>query len=563
MSAPVILQKAVTPQMAQAYLRQGLDRVAGYVVRASEVSSISTPEDLIELHGLTFEGSPFAPDRPVHVLHLPQPPAASLYAATGGTSREAAAARGGAFVERPPFRGDGKAAVGDLEVDLMWLEHTRLSPGSRLWRFEPGTDEPVLVGTYHGVVFGWQDHEEGDVFRPLATRGLVGTIAATEQGVFPCDVRTKEDGTPNLVTIVSYAPDAGERGFTRTKAGTYARQLSFREVGSLAENHVTGRWHSLPVRVVDQGEGEDGKPYLRVFSLGRDADAAERLGMAKMDVGCYESVVPADALTDVVRSQRVPTAWANEDQLANHDEGPDAVRAAAARGAQGSSGQGERRLLNQVDGPMVGMPLPADEDGNPLDVDDPRGVLGPVLQRVAQGVVNGAPTGWQRIRVLCHMVGNGGDIMVAATTAEGKEAGLRSVPGDVAKALAELRHLTAKEEEGTWFTALVTIEPQGRITMRLDPATEPRTTKEPDAQRYREEAQYFPRSPEHTPDWLAAKFEEHGIDPAEEKEIGAELRARAETARDVAREEMRAQAAGAEDTAPQDAAPQDDERVQQ
>ena len=38
MSAPTILQKAVTPQMAAAYVRQGLDRVAGYVVRAAEVA---------------------------------------------------------------------------------------------------------------------------------------------------------------------------------------------------------------------------------------------------------------------------------------------------------------------------------------------------------------------------------------------------------------------------------------------------------------------------------------------------------------------------------------------
>lgn len=527
-----ILQKAVTPQMAQAYVKQGLDRVAGYVVRASEVASITSTEELFELHGLGFDGSPFAPDQPLHVLHLPQPPTATLLRALGGTTPEAVAQAGGGFLERPPFRGDGTTGVGDLETELMWLEHTRLTPGTRLWRFEPGADQPVLVGTYHGVVFGWQDHEEGDVFRPLATRGLVGVVATTSEGVFPADVKTKEDGTPNLVTVVSYNQSAGEQGFTRTKAGTYARQLSFREVDALLENHVTARWHSLPVRVIDEGKGEDGNNYVRVFSLGRDSAAAERLGMDKMDVGCYETVAPAEALTDIVRSQRVPKAWAREEQLANAEAAAAQVQAQAQRAAE-QRANAPQPLLNEVNAPMVGMPIPTGEDGKPVDPSDPRAAFGPVLQRIAQGVINTAPAGWTRIRVLGRMLGNGGDIMIAATMPDGKDVGMQRVPQDVPRALAQLRHLNAKQGEGTWYTALLTIEPAGKISMNLDNTGEPKLTKGIDEKRLREEAQYFPRDEEHTPEWLAAKFAEHGIDPAAEAEAGREQRERAVAARDV------------------------------
>lgn len=531
MSAPV-LQKAVTPQMAQAYLKQGLDRVAGYVVYAAEVAQITSTADLFELYGLGFPGSPHQPDQPIHILHVPQPPTASIFRAQGGTSMEAVKEAGGGFLERPPFRGDGTTGVGDLTVELMFLEHTRLTPGTRLWRFDPGADEPTLVGTYHGVVFGWQDHEDGDAFRPMPTRGLVGPVALTDDGVFPADVKTREDGTPNVITVVSYLEGAAQQGFTQTKSGTWARQLSFREVKMIVENYVSGRWHSMPVRVIDEGKGEDGKPYVRLFSLGRDAAAAERLGMDKMDSGWYETVAPAEALTDVVRSQRVPKSWAREEQLEEAKRIDEQVRAQQAEALARQAQEGQP-LLNEVNAPMVGMPIATDEQGNPIDQDDPRAALGPVLQRIAQGVVITAPTGWTRIRVVSRMLGNGGDVMIGATMSDGKDVSLQNVPQDVPRAIAQLRHLTAKDDEGTWFTALLALEPNGRIAMNLDNTTEPKLSKGIDKQRLSEEAQYFPRSAEHTPQWLSDMFAEHSIDPQAEAEAGRERRERARAARNT------------------------------
>lgn len=532
MPAPLILQKAVTPQMAAAYVRQGLDRVAGYVVRANEVATVTSTADLIELHGLAFEGSPFRADQPIHVLHLPQPPSGMLLRASGGTTPEQVAQRGGGFLERPPFRGDGKAAVGDLEVDLMWLEHTRLTPGTRLWRFDPGADEPTLVGSYHGVVFGWQDHENDDAFRVLATRGMVGTVAVTADGVFPCDVRTDDEGNPTVVTVVAYSQEAEAKGFTKTKAGTWARQLAFREVTALAENHASARWHGLPVRIIDEGTGQDGKNYVRLFAVGRDAAAAERLGMDKMDAGCYETTAPVEALTDIVRSQRVPRQWANEAQLEGAADGPGAVLGAAAKPSSAVGPDGKPALLNQVNSPMVGLPMAAGADDAP-DPNHPLNRFAGQLQRIAQGVVNGAPLGWQRIRVLCTMVGNFGQVMVAATDADGTEKGMNRVPGDVAKALAEIRHLSAEPERGTWFTTLVTITPEGKLTVTSNVNTEPKFTKEITAEHLREEARQFPRTPEHTPQWLAAKFAEFDIDPVAEAAAGAEARAETERRKEV------------------------------
>jgi hypothetical protein len=59
-----LIQKAVTPQLSNAYLTAGWDRVSGFVVEASTVAFATTPAQLFDVHALGFPGSPFSPDDP-------------------------------------------------------------------------------------------------------------------------------------------------------------------------------------------------------------------------------------------------------------------------------------------------------------------------------------------------------------------------------------------------------------------------------------------------------------------------------------------------------------------
>ncbi|WP_341359543.1 hypothetical protein V5H98_17775 [Georgenia sp. M64] len=488
-----MLQKAVTPQMSAAYLDRGLDRVAGYVVPAADVAEVTTTQGLFELHGLGFAGTPFSPDRPIDVLHVPTAPTAVLVPATGGTDEAGRRATGGTFLERPPFNGTGFAGTGDVVAPLSWLEHTRLTPGARLWRFHPGGAEPELIGSYHGVAFGWQNHLSDDSFHALLPSKYVGPVAKLALGTFAADVRADDDGAPTVVTIVTVAKDPEKHGFSRTKAGTWAKQLAAAEVPELFEIHASARWHGIPVRIVDQGPDKDGQQMCRVTSLAHDADVAERLGMDKVDVGVYETTVPLSVLTDVVYAQRVPRAWAKEGQLAQASSaGPADPAGAPARTASAPR-------VN------VGTPVVTVAPGSP-EADHPMAKFAAELQRVAQGLVSVAPTGWTRARVLCRMVGSRGEVMAAATGAEGKEVPLPGLPGDVARAMSEMRHKAFEPGKGTWFTALVTLERSGKLSLNLDYNNEQKWGRPLEPGQFAEDLRRYPRDDEHTPAWLRERL---------------------------------------------------------
>lgn len=494
-----VMQKAITPQMSAAYLERGLDRVAGFVLPAAAVAAVTTTAGLFELHGLGFPGSPFSPDRPIDILHLPTSPTATLVSATGGTDAASRQANGGLFLDRPPFTGTGFATTGDVVAPLSWLEHTRLSPGARLWRFTPGAAEPELIGTYHGVAFGWQNHLADDELHALAPSKFVGHVAKLELGAFAADVKTDDDGAPTVVTLVTMSEQAEQHGFARTKAGTWARQVLAADV-ELFEIHAGGRWHGIPVRIVDQGAGPDGQQMCRITSLAHDADVAERLLMDKVDAGVYETTAPLADLTDVAYAQRVPKAWAKEGQLSQ-------ARAAAA-GTAGVAGAGEPAGnagtaggagtgTGGADRPRTAAPGPASKHSA-------------TLQQIAQGLARVAPTGWTRLRVLCRMVGSRGEILAAATDPEGKELMLPGLPEDVTRAMSQLRHAGYEPGRGTWYTAMVTLVPDGTLTLNVDYTNEPRWTGQSgplDPVEFAEDVKRYPRDAEHTPEWLQARLD--------------------------------------------------------
>ncbi|MGO1173195.1 MAG: hypothetical protein ACTMKU_02690 [Actinomycetaceae bacterium] len=316
----LVLQKAVTPAMAKVYLEKGLDRVGGFVVPAAEVATLTSTRELFELHGLGFHATPFAPDQPIDILHVPSSPTWQLVPATGGRTEAERAKVKGNFLDHPPFDGSGFSQVGDVRAPLAWLEHDRLTVGARLWRFLPGQAEPEHLGTYHGPAYGWQNHAAGDLFATAVPSKLVGYVARFGGRTWAADVRLDDDDKPSLITLVSPTKDAEEDGFTMTEAGTWAKQVVRSEVDELFAMHCTARWNGVPVRVVDDQVDKERNRRARIFSIARDAKVNERHSMDKLDPGVYEKTVPWDELTDVVYAQRVPKQWATEEQLAKGEE---------------------------------------------------------------------------------------------------------------------------------------------------------------------------------------------------------------------------------------------------
>lgn len=485
-----ILQKAVTPQMSAAYLGQGLDRVAGYVVPAADAAEVTSTAGLFELHGLGFEGTPFSPEGPIDILHFPTSPTAVVLPATGGVDEEGRKATGGTFVEHPPFSGTGFTAAGDAVVPLSWIEHTRLPSGARLWRFSPDADEPQLIGTYHGVAFGWQNHLEEDVFRAVPPSKLVGHVAKTGAGTFAADVATDEDGQPSVVTLVSHVEPEGQ-GFTRTEAGMWAKKIPAEDADEIFELHATATWQGIPVRMVDQGPNAEGETVAHVTSLLHNAITAEQLGMDKLDVGVYEKTVQLPELTNVQYAQRVPRAWARESQLEKVQEnaagGPGQPAAMAPTGTQQAATVGT---------PRINVPAGADPDANPMNKHAAH------LQRVAQGLVNVAPSDWKSARVLARMVGRRGEIVAVYTGEDDKQHPLKGLPRDVGRALAEMKKASYEEGKGAWITALVTLERSGKLTLNIDRTNEQKWTTPPEPEDYAEELRRYPRSEDNIPDWL-------------------------------------------------------------
>ncbi|MEU1588771.1 SseB family protein [Micromonospora sp. NPDC005710] len=144
---PTVMQKAVAPSQLAYYLDRGYDRVSGFVHRAGELSHLTTPVQLHEALGLSYPGSPFAPDaEEIYVLRWPAHRPSLYRIPFGGQNEPAMRAMEGWVIERPPFRGNGFApgessdVVAEFKVDSARLPH-----GAQLWRIGADGTERVVA----------------------------------------------------------------------------------------------------------------------------------------------------------------------------------------------------------------------------------------------------------------------------------------------------------------------------------------------------------------------------------------------------------------------------------
>ena len=298
-SALTPMLKSVTPQASDAYLTAGMDRVAGFVLRAADATAARTPADVFELFGLGFPGSPHRSDAPhVDLLRFPATGQLQLEDATGGVDEASRLRVGGVFVDRAPFTGTGFVRLRDTVAPLYWLVHSRVPAGSVLARLASEGTEQTLA-TYVDVATGWLTADGRACPAPPLSRH-VGPIATWHDGFYPAD--------PAGDTVV-LAASAPTDGFDPTPAGRWRRVVPRSDVAELFEMSITASWNGLPVRVVDQWTEQSGESVARVFSLAHNADLAEGLRMVKTDAACYEAVVPTTMLVDLHHTQRVPSSW--------------------------------------------------------------------------------------------------------------------------------------------------------------------------------------------------------------------------------------------------------------
>jgi hypothetical protein len=299
----MIVQKEVTPQLSTSYLVRCHDTVSGYVTKAADCVGATTPSALYTLLGLGYPNSPHRPDAPyLDVLRFESSELMRLTKAMGGCTLEEAAANNGPFVERAPFNGLGLTAGGSPPVPLWFLDHCRLPPGAELWRVHPNGQEELLA-TYRDIGLGWLGAYGA---LPIESRVLpslmIGPLAKWSDVTWPVDL------LPDGETVV--LASAGEPpmvGFDRTARGYWRRKVPLAEVGDYYDLWLTGTWHGARFRIVHRWE-QQGQIRVELFYIGRNADEAESLGLAKLDAGVYAWSAPVSELIDVQAVQHTPSA---------------------------------------------------------------------------------------------------------------------------------------------------------------------------------------------------------------------------------------------------------------
>ena len=271
-----LMQKVVTPASSYAHLVNGHDRMAGYVVRAADVSFATTPAQLFEVHGLGYPGSPFRPtDDHVDLLRFESSPQLQYRDVPG------------------------------YIVPLWWLRHSRIPPRTELVRaYSDGSSR--LLAWYGDVGTGWTS-APGIPGQPglSSLSRCVGPVAKWHSAYLEADVLDDE-----TVVLALANPPLAETGFDQSPSGRWYRRVPRTEVSELFELDLTARWNGLAVRVVDQWQDAQRYVVARISHLGDDMDRAERLHLQQVEAGVYEAVVDAAELTDLQTTQVVPVTWA-------------------------------------------------------------------------------------------------------------------------------------------------------------------------------------------------------------------------------------------------------------
>lgn len=115
--------------------------------------------------------------------------------------------------------------------------------------------------------------------------------------------------------------------------------------------------------------------------------------------------------------------------------------------------------------------------------------------------------GWVRGVITFRQVGKTYEACAEALDSEGRYVGGKPTM-TMTTAFRELRRAFAQPGKGAWFTATYSITPDHRISIDFDYDHEPRWASPTALGHHLEEWEQFPRTPEHTPAWLAERLEQ-------------------------------------------------------
>jgi hypothetical protein len=129
------------------------------------------------------------------------------------------------------------------------------------------------------------------------------------------------------------------------------------------------------------------------------------------------------------------------------------------------------------------------------------------MQRVGQEFLRAAPPGWATGAIVYRRVGKTAESQATAQAADGTPLNVY-LGRPATRILKELRRTMARSGKGTWFTALVRLSVDGRMTWDFDHDHEPAWFTPTSPLHYLQEQQEFPRDDEHTPPWMRERLEQ-------------------------------------------------------
>lgn len=443
---------AVSESQANTFLNDGYDLIAGFAVDAAAAADITDTAALLDLLCLRFPNSPFPPDKPLNVVHLPADPFVKVRRAVGPLHPQAL--RGG-VVEYLPFDGSGVARGGGVETELLLVEPCRIPAGARLWQFQPGEAEPQLRGIYHGIAHGWQNLETGTFIAGIPTP-FVGPVVHREWGTVTCDVELGEDG-PESVTLVAPQDPGTEPGFERLESGMWGKRIAYTPELNVHEELVTAQLSGIPVRVIRPVSTPDGTAGFQVTSLIADARYCTVAHLDRWSTGVFSSLARPDWLLHQSRQDIVPQNW----------------------------DMSTRQVVNitTADAP---------------DFSNEQQLVAATLQLLAQT----APPDWKELQVVVQLVGNSGIFFAQGQLTDNRVANIRVIPTAVIHYLRRLKQNRAAAGETPFYLALLRLKNTGEGTLDLNGTAEPTWADAVPPEQWRHEIAAFPRAGSDMPDWL-------------------------------------------------------------
>ena len=461
-------QLAISSGQADSYLTTGLDLVTGFAIDAAAAAGVTDVADLIALQ--CCDSRAFAPDHPIDILHMPAGPFVQVRHAVGPLSPDAFM---GGIIENPPFNGSGVTQGGGVSTDLLWIEPTRLTAGTHLWRFFPRTSEPELLGVYHGIAWGWETVKTGK-FTACIPSQFIGPIVTREWGAMPAEVELSEDtNEPVALTMVAPGKPTGEEGFEQLPTGLWAKRITYHTDLAIYEHQDVGRSKHAPVRVIRAVRDESGAIVAHAASMIPDTPFASALGFKRIAQGTSAVLVPFDEIREKASREARPTTW------------------------------------NLTNRPVITL-----KPARARDNTNAQALVSDILAMLA----NVAPSGWQSLRLHIQIVGQMAHFAALATvpggntgdeaSAEPQSITLKLLPTSVLHYVSQLKKISYQEELGAPYVLTLEFTPDGHANLAGNREMEPRWADQVPASVWREDLKAFPRTDAHIPEWLNRRLED-------------------------------------------------------